>query len=249
MLSKKCLFVLKRVIKKIIRIIFTPFIIPDYFRFIRLKDGARFTLKIRDFYPQIFDKTIKTGFERHYVYHTAWAARKLAQIKPQTHVDISSSLYFCGIASAFVPIKFYDYRPVDLKFTNLSCEHADLMKLPFGDNSILSLSCMHTVEHVGLGRYGDPFDQEGDLKSISELKRVLAPGGSLLFVVPVGGKPMIEFNAHRIYTPDMVKNYFSDFTLKEFALIPEKTGEIIVNPEDRDWLNEKYACGCFWFIK
>lgn len=240
---------IKRLVRKTIRIITSPLIISDYIAFKKSAGKPRFDVKIRDFYPQILDKTIKTGFERHYVYHTSWAARKLAEIKPKSHTDISSSLYFCGIVSAFVPVKFYDYRPADLSLSNLSCEHADLTKLPFEDNSIESISCMHTVEHIGLGRYGDPFDKDGDLKAIAELKRVVAPGGSLLFVVPVGGHPIVEFNAHRIYTPNMIKEYFSDFHLKEFAMVPERSGKMIVEAEEYVWKNEKYACGCFWFVK
>ncbi|NDC42314.1 MAG: DUF268 domain-containing protein, partial [Chitinophagia bacterium] len=56
--------------------------------------------------------------------------------------------------------------------------------LPFESDSIPSLSCMHTIEHVGLGRYGDQLDPQGDLKAIAELKRVVQPGGDLLFVTP-----------------------------------------------------------------
>ena len=59
-----------------------------------------------DRYPCLSDRTSKTGFDRHYTYHTAWAARILAETKPETHTDISSSLFFVGIASAFVPIRF-----------------------------------------------------------------------------------------------------------------------------------------------
>jgi hypothetical protein len=36
---------------------------------------------------------------------------------------------------------------------------------------------MHVVEHIGLGRYGDPIDPDGDLKAISELKRVVQKRG------------------------------------------------------------------------
>lgn len=240
---------LKKIVKKAIRIILTPFVIIDYFRYIKSGLSSRFLLRVNDFYPQILDKTIKTGFERHYIYHTAWAARKVKEINPEYHVDISSSLYFCGIVSAFIHVKFYDYRPAELVLSGLSSDHADLTKLPFADNSQLSLSCMHTVEHVGLGRYGDPFDADGDLKAMAELERVLAPGGSLLFVVPVGGKAMIEFNAHRIYTPDLIKEYFKVLKLKEFALIPENNGPMMINPDNNSWINEKYACGCFWFTK
>ena len=77
----------------------------------------------------------------------------------------------------------------------------DICALPFADGSIQSLSCMHVVEHVGLGRYGDPLDPMEIEWQCSELQRVLAPGGDLLFVVPVG-KPRIMYNAHRIYSYD-----------------------------------------------
>jgi ubiquinone/menaquinone biosynthesis C-methylase UbiE len=131
------------------------------------------------------------------------------------HIDISSALYFCAIVSAFVPIKFYDYRPANLQLSNLSTDSADLTCLPFNDASIESISCMHVVEHIGLGRYGDLLDPNGDLKAISELKRVLSTNGNLLFVVPVGGTPRIMFNAHRIYSYGQVISYFQDFELIE----------------------------------
>ena len=83
---------------------------------------------------------------------------------------------------------------------------ADLTQLHFESESIESLSCLHTVEHIGLGRYGDPIDYDGDLKAIRELKRVVVKGGSILFVVPVG-KPKIIFNAHRIYSYEQIINY------------------------------------------
>ena len=111
-------------------------------------------LRLRDQLPHLDDRTNTTGFDRHYIYHTAWSARVLAQTKPSEHVDIASSLYFVTTASAFVPIRFYDYRPADLDISNVSSDRADLLALPFADNSIESLSCMHVVEHVGLGRYG-----------------------------------------------------------------------------------------------
>jgi SAM-dependent methyltransferase len=241
---------MRSIIKKVIRIAFTPFILGDYFAFKKKAAGKdlRFHLSLSDANPRIFDKTATTRFDRHYIYHTAWAARKVAEIKPEFHTDISSSLYFAGIVSAFVPVKFYDYRPAELGLSGLSAGHADLTALPFGDNSVRSLSCMHTVEHVGLGRYGDAIDPEGDIAAIKELKRVLAHGGSLLFVVPVG-KPNIQFNAHRIYSYNMILKYFSGLELKEFSLIPEKKGGMVVNAGKELADKEEYGCGCFWFIK
>jgi SAM-dependent methyltransferase len=239
---------IKKAIKKSLFLLTTPFVLPDYLKFKRLVGkNKRLSLHVSDFHPCLFDKTIKTGFDAHYVYHTSWAARKVKEINPSKHVDISSSLYFSGIVSAFVPIDFYDYRPADLKLSSLKNMRGDLNSLPFGDASVVSLSCMHTVEHVGLGRYGDAIDPEGDIKSMRELERAVAKGGSLLFVVPVGA-PKIEFNAHRIYSFEQISEYFSDMTLREFSLITDD-GKFIENVNPVLVKAQKYACGCFWFIK
>lgn len=211
------------------------------------KNDKRFTVKTSDLYPCLKDKITTTPFDHHYTYHPAWAARILAQTKPAYHVDISSILHFSTVVSAFIPIKFYDYRPADLKLKNLESGFADLKKLSFADNTVPSLSCMHTIEHIGLGRYGDEIDPQGDTKSIYELKRVLQPGGDLLFVTPVG-KPKIEFNAHRIYSYEQIIEFFAPLTLKEFSLIPD-AGGLIVNADPALVKEQLYGCGCFWFKK
>jgi SAM-dependent methyltransferase len=207
----------------------------------------RMSARFRDAYPCLNDQLKKTPFDQHYTYHPAWAARVLARTKPPEHVDISSILSFSTIVSAFIPIKFYDYRPAHLNIVNYESHFADLKKLPFENDSIVSLSCMHTVEHIGLGRYGDELDADGDLKAIAELKRVLKPGGDLLFVTPVG-KPHVEFNGHRIYSFEQIAEYFSPLTLKEFSLIPD-AGGLIENADPKLVQQQRYGCGCFWFKK
>ena len=122
------------------------------------QNDQRLSLKIADMHPCLTDKISSTPFDHHYIYHPAWAARVLAETKPAEHIDISSILSFCSIVSAFIPIKFYDYRPAHLQLSNYSSGFADLKKLPFENDSIASISCMHTVEHIGLGRYGDELD-------------------------------------------------------------------------------------------
>lgn len=213
------------------------------------QSAKRFRFEWQDCWPCLADDTAQTSFDSHYIYHTAWAARILARTKPPMHIDLSSSLYFSAIVSAFVPIQFYDYRLAPIELSGLSSNRADLLNLPFENDSIPSLSCMHVVEHIGLGRYGDPLNYNGDLLACAELSRVVLKGGSLLFVVPIGF-PRICYNAHRIYSLSQIKEMFAAFSIKEFALIPDNFLQgIIANPPE-DFVNrQKYGCGCFWLEK
>jgi SAM-dependent methyltransferase len=211
--------------------------------------APRLSVKLDDINPQLSDRASVTPVERHYTYHPAWAARVLAKTRPKKHVDISSIVSFCTVVSAFIPVEFYDFRPAPVQLDGLFVGAADLTQLHFPSDSIASLSCMHVIEHIGLGRYGDPLDPDGDLKAISELVRVLAPGGNLLVATPVG-RPRVEFNAHRVYDHEAFVSYFAPLQLVEFALIEEGGNNgLIVTPSPEAVRAESYGCGCFWLRK
>jgi SAM-dependent methyltransferase len=226
--------------------------IKDYNKFKKLNDkfSEPMYLSWHDRSPQLLDKTKVTQFDAHYVYHPAWAARILSEIKPTKHIDIASTLSFSTIVSAFINVDFYDYRPALINLSNFYSKKGDLLNLPFKTNSIESISCMHVIEHIGLGRYGDDIDPNGDRKAINELKRVLAVNGNLLFVVPIG-KQRIVFNAHRVYTASQILDYFKDFKLMDFSLLPDdyENRGMIKFPDISFADSQFYACGCFWFRK
>lgn len=219
----------------------------EFRQFKMTSDPKRFAIEWNDRYPCLNDGTGVTTYDRHYVYHTAWAARVLANSKPIVHVDIGSYLYFSTLISAFLRVQFYDYRPAEVVLPGLETGFADLLALPFEDGSIKSLSCMHVIEHVGLGRYGEPLDPDGDMKAMRELARVLAPGGDLLFVVPVG-QPRVRFNAHRIYGYNQIVDAFKELNLVEFSLI-EQIGSKppILGATAQQVFAEHFGCGCFYF--
>jgi hypothetical protein len=196
------------------------------------------------------DDTAATYFDQHYLYHVAWAVRKLASASPRLHVDFGSSLNFCSTVSAICETRFYDIRPAEIHLSGLTCLEANLTALEIASDSLESVSCMHVLEHIGLGRYGDDLDPCGDLKAIAELKRVVAPNGALYVVAPTG-LPRIAYNAHRIYAADSFVGYFSDeFQLEEFYFIDNQSGGVpalnVSFPETRRY---DYGCGCYFFRK
>ena len=196
------------------------------------------------------EDTDTTNFDTHYLYHVAWAIRKVAAAKPLKHIDFSSSVNFCTTVSAICETEFYDFRPAPIILEGLACLKADLTQLDMADDTLDSVSCMHVVEHVGLARYGDTLDACGDLQAIKELKRIIRPGGALYFVVPTG-IPGIYFNAHRVYAAQSILGYFEDqFDLEEFYFIP---GPIelapMLNPDLAETRKYDYGCGCYLFRK
>jgi len=78
-----------------------------------------------------------------------------------------------------------------------------------------SLSSLCVIEHIGLGRYGDPIDAFGSEKAAKELQRVLAPEGNLYLSVPVDSECRVYFNAHRTFTRECVLELFSQLVLIE----------------------------------
>mgnify|MGYP001809903028 CR=1 FL=1 len=197
--------------------------------------------------PYLGEDTPSTFYDAHYIYHTAWAARWLYKHPASIHIDIGSDIKFVSIVSTYQKIIFFDYRPVNLKLSNLECNQADLLSLNFPDRSIISISCMHVVEHIGLGRYGDEINANGSFLAMKELQRILAPGGYLFFVVPVG-IPRIFFNAHRVFNPKDILEFFSELTLKDFSFVDDQgCYHENCNPEQAKNLN--YGCGCFLFLR
>lgn len=77
-----------------------------------------------------------------------------------------------------------------------------------------------SIEHSGLGRYGDPIDPLGDIREMEKIKCLLKPGGKLFLGFPIG-RDEVVFNLHRVYgrlrLPLLFEgNKFSTFYLFNF---------------------------------
>ncbi len=197
--------------------------------------------------PVLYDREPSTqSGGGHYFFQDIWALCKLAKNPPVEHHDVGSRLDgFVGQVTAICPVTYWDIRPPAFALPRFQFRQGSVLSLPLPDRSLLSLSCLHTAEHVGLGRYGDPIDALGTEKTLNELGRVLAPGGRLLFSMPVGQKKT-EFNAQRIWPPARPIELLPELELIEFSAVDD-AGVFIPGTSPGVVANSKYACGLYEF--
>lgn len=204
--------------RRLISTIRLPGFFAHWIRFRRMAggDGARFA----DLWPCLMDGVGYTPFDPHYFHQSAWMARQLARKKPALHVDVGSDIGLLGVLSAFVLTLFVDYRPLRAHPVGLMPIAGDITRLPFADDSVVSLSSLHVIEHIGLGRYGDPIDPLGHVNGLRELERVLARDGRLYLSAPVG-RERVCFNAHRVFAIRTILDALPSLQVLSFGLVDD----------------------------
>lgn len=210
---------------------------------------SSFKIRLAHIYPRLGDRYQNAGIAKgDYFHQDLWVARKIFTVNPREHWDIGSRVDgFIAHLLSFRNVNVIDIRALDSKIPGLIFHQGDVTALNIPNNSIESLSCLHAMEHVGLGRYGDSIDPEGCFKGMQEIQRVLAPGGILYFSVPIG-KERLEFNAHRIFDPLTILDVFSSLKLVEFAAV-NGIGDLIEMAQLEDFRAVPRALGLFIFEK
>ena len=207
------------------------------------RDTLRFT--VRDAWFHTYDRFSDAGsLTWHYFWQDLWAAANLFQGDVRDHVDVGSRVDgFIAHVLPFCRVTVIDIRPLGLEWPNFEFRQGSAVSLPFGDGEVRSLSSLHVIEHIGLGRYGDPIDADGPWKAAQELMRVLASGGKLLIGVPVG-RERVCFDAHRIFAPQTVRAMFDGLELVEFSFIDDRN-RLIRNASFDSAAEAWYGCGLF----
>ena len=232
--------------------------ITGWFRYLRFfgemrrYNGAGGNAKLANIFPCLSDRTSETTVDPQYFYQAYWSIEKIHRQGPDHHVDVGSDVKFIGMLSALHKVTFVDIRPLRVQLPQLDCQSGTILALPYKSDSLLSVSSMHVIEHIGLGRYGDPLDPLGSDKACAELMRVVAPGGRLYVTVPVGSA-RIQFNGQRVFSIEEILVFFPDMLLESFSLVdnfglfhkdiqPQSVSFDEVRGQD-------FALGCFEFIK
>jgi len=227
-----------------------PSFIRDFIRLRAQEPAAARRFPRGKFYPCIADREAEGGTARgQYFHQDLLVARRVHENQAERHVDVGSRVDgFIAHVASFRPIEVFDIRPISEKVQNIRFLQADLMA-PVPEqwvNYCDSLSCLHALEHFGLGRYGDPVSYDGYLRGLANLWLILRKGGKLYLSVPIGPE-RLEFNAHRIFSVAYLLACFSGkYEIDRFSYIDD-VGDVHENsPLTDELVATNFGCysGC-----
>jgi hypothetical protein len=206
-------------IRKLLKSFFLiPGFLYQYLKFKKIYDGPIF---LRPCFHDAKDES--SGSLGEYFYQDLFVSQRIYQVSPTKHVDIGSRVdgLVAQIAS-YRPLEVLDVRPLKISIKNITFKQVDLVSSCFIEFCELngktdSLSCLHTLEHIGLGRYGDKLQRDGLEVGIENLSRMLETNGTLYLSVPVG-KERVYFNANKVLAVEKVINIamLNHLSLEEF---------------------------------
>lgn len=234
---------------------------PEYVRdLVKFRRGYRGRLILN---PYLGDRDKEGGSTKNeYFWQDLLVAQRIFRAQPLRHVDVGSRVDgFVAHVASFRSIEVFDIRPVTSEIPGVVFKQANLMSADSiaalcGENEGYcdSLSCLHAIEHFGLGRYGDPVDPLGYRRGIENLSRLLLPNGRLYLSTPIGSE-RVEFNANWVFDPNTILSVASvaGLRLDELTVLDQQGGhETILCPtagKVDSLAKEHYRLGIFHFVK
>lgn len=232
-----------------------PIYVRDWFTFRKSYSGS---MKIM---PCLHDRFEEAGATKsEYFWQDLLVARAIHAAEPTKHVDIGSRVDgFVAHVASFRNIEVFDVRPISNAVPGVVFHQADLMiDASMANNSRRqgycdSLSCLHAIEHFGLGRYGDTVNPQGYKLGIVNMAQLLQSGGTLYLSTPIG-QERVEFNANWVFDPRSIVRCAeaAGMTLQRLIVITPSSG-----PQDSETSLEalanlaliRYQLGLFIFRK
>lgn len=165
--------------------------------------------------PRVEDKVdVVPADDRHYEY--AYVVEKFQEYdihhKDILDVGSSGSALPTILAALGNHVVCIDVREWPVTWPNLEFVKSDLLESNIPLESFDVITCVSTIEHFGLGRYGDKEDVDGDIKGMDMLRNYLKPKGRIILTAPFG-RPTIAFPAHRIYGSSRLLKLTSGFRI------------------------------------
>ena len=247
--------------KRIIGVVLASFGV-DPFKFLTLRNFPRYLTERAQFkkqygrrlfwFPILSDYRDAAGtMSGHYFHQDLLVAQRIFRVNPVRHVDVGSRIDgFVAHVASFREIEVLDIRAVESNSNNIQFSQHD-----FTTKMVLktdSLSCLHTIEHFGLGRYGDHIDPEGHLKGFGNLVDSISEGGRLYISFPIGSEERVEFNAHRVFHPESILEWpgAESLLLESFSFVDDAGSLHAESSIDKAVESQlTYGCGIYTFIR
>lgn len=241
--------------RRMLRSLATLFAYLAEFRRFKANASADWPVELN--YPCLEDRIDFGGVTSgHYFHQDFFVARRIFAMKPAKHVDVGSRIDgFITSLAVFREVEVFDLRAIESPIHNVHFRQVDITdrNLPLVNYSD-SVSCLHVIEHLGLGRYGDRVDGDGWRLGFKNLSRLVSQGGYLFLSVPIG-RQRVEFNAHRVFSIATILDEASrlKLCLKSFSYIDDR-GELREDIPLGSDISEisvslHYGCGIFEFRK
>ena len=154
--------------------------------------------------------------------------------------------------ASYRKISVLDVRPLsESGHPNIEFQRMDVMGADVPKNVADSISCLHALEHFGLGRYGETVNPLGHRIGFKNLAKMLHRGGVLYVSFPIASTSEVHFNAHRIFHPQEILDWAKDenLSLVRFDYVDDSgrlhTKESLIN-FDKSLI---YGCGIYTFRK
>jgi SAM-dependent methyltransferase len=207
-------------------------------------------------YPCLDDAKNESGVAcGHYFHQDLLVASLIFKNNPVKHVDIGSRIDgFVAHVASFREIEVFDIRELSNAIPNIHFRRFDLINKNFNLKDYCdSVSCLHALEHFGLGRYGDEINYQGHISGWENIYKMLKTGGNLYFSVPIGPQ-RIEFNAHRVFSVNYLLGLIDGrYKIKSFSYVDDN-GKLFSNVAlekravDGNFFC-RYGCGIFELTK
>ena len=211
--------------------------------------------QIEHLFPVLTDYTQQAGTASgHYFHQDLLVASYIHNRSPIRHIDVGSRIDgFVAHVASYRQIEVIDLRPLlisahpNIKTIQEDFSNPSINMLEIAD----SISCLHALEHFGLGRYGDRIDPDGHLKGFRNLIEMLKPNGILYVSIPLGESNSVYFNAHRVFHPLDIFSWPTDRTTLELISFDyvDDLGSLHKNANPRNHLKISYGCGIYTFRK
>jgi SAM-dependent methyltransferase len=233
-----------------------PTLLREYYQLKKQTKHGHIDFPFGKFHVCFEDRLQESGTASgHYFHQDLLVAGKIFKNNPIKHVDIGSRVNgFVSHVASFRQIEVFDIRKLNTQIDNVRFIQADLMDHSFSMNDYSdSISCLHALEHFGLGRYGERIDYQGHLLGWDNIYKILKKGGKLYFSVPIG-KQRIEFNAHRVFSIAYLLQMIEErYQIDSFSYVND-AGDLIKNAKITEEAIKNnftchYGCGIFELTK